>query len=170
MKTETFFEEVTEKWGSGCVTAMKSGLTLHVIVPKSVERELGIANRDRVFIKICKAGDKKTAKDHRFKNLSAKETIDDINQLERDFIKAYREYGEKVLESAYGTIGKYRTDELIKKFGTKKEQSYLPTMLDAETDIPTKELKGVEENELESIEPITEEIEVEQRIDSTKDL
>ena len=121
MKSETFFEEVTEKWGSGCVTAMKSGNTLHLIVPKAIERELGIENRDRVFIKFAKAGDKKTAKDNRFKNLRAKETIEDISQLEKDFVNAYKEYGDKIVESAYGTIGKDRTDELIKKFGTKKE-------------------------------------------------
>lgn len=150
MKSETFFEEVTEKWGSGCVTAMKSGHTLHVIVPKALERELKIENRDRVFIKICKAGDKKGDKDPRFKNprlanLRAKETIEDLKPLEKDFVKAYKEYGDKVTESAYGTIGKYRTDELIKKFGIKKEEV---------AENSAKEPEGVEGNESE--EPVEE--------------
>ena len=150
MKSETFFEEVTEKWGSGCVTAMKSGHSLHLIVPKAIERELGIENRDRVYIKFAKAGDKKGT-DPRFKssklaNLRAKETIEDLKPLEKDFVKAYKEYGEKVVESAYGTIGKDRTDELIKKFGTKKEV--------AET---SAEPEGVEENGTEeSVEEIKE--------------
>ena len=151
MKSETFFEEVTEKWGSGCVTAMKSGNSFHIIVPKAIERELGIENRDRVFVKFAKVGDKKGDKDPRYKNyrlanLRAKEKIEDLKPLEKDFVKAYREYGDKVVESAYGTIGKYRTDELIKKFGTKKD-----------VEDTSSKPEGVEENEPEdSVEEIKE--------------
>ena len=50
-------KEDMKEWATGETTAIKSGSTYHLTLPKAIERLLGVNDRDRLFIKIAKTGE-----------------------------------------------------------------------------------------------------------------
>ena len=48
-----------EDWASGIATCMKSGTSMHIILPASIVKYLGIEDRDVIKIKAIKTGEKR---------------------------------------------------------------------------------------------------------------
>lgn len=65
---------VVGEWCGGEVTAMASGKTIHIVLPKNLERYLGVVNRDILLIKICRTGRKRQKRFKTANNLKVKKT------------------------------------------------------------------------------------------------
>ena len=58
-----------EDWATGTVTAMKSGTSMHIILPASMVKYLGVIDRDILKLKAIKTGETRERRYAGVKNL-----------------------------------------------------------------------------------------------------
>lgn len=114
-----YYMDDKEDWMPGIVTAVKSGNSFHLTLPKDIEREQKIMDRHILQIKILNTGKiKPKRRTNLVDNFKVKKTKPELEDSEAHFVKEYNKASDKTLVLAAGRsqFGEIRTKELIDNY------------------------------------------------------